>query len=72
MRKLGVPGREELAMGAIATGGVRVLNQGNSRGFHVPDHLMSASREMKNLNSTGAKGTVANGRPWRWPVARLS
>ena len=28
VRKLGVPGREELAMGAIATGGVRVLNQG--------------------------------------------
>lgn len=26
VRKLGVPGREELAMGAIATGGVRVLN----------------------------------------------
>ena len=27
VRKLGVPGREELAMGAIASGGVRVLNQ---------------------------------------------
>jgi putative phosphoribosyl transferase len=27
VRKLGVPGQEELAMGAIATGGVRVLNQ---------------------------------------------
>lgn len=26
VRKLGVPGREELAMGALATGGVRVLN----------------------------------------------
>lgn len=26
VRKLGVPGREELAMGAIASGGVRVLN----------------------------------------------
>ena len=26
VRKLGVPGREELAMGAIATGGVRLLN----------------------------------------------
>jgi predicted phosphoribosyltransferase len=28
VRKLGVPGHEELAMGAIATGGVRVLNDG--------------------------------------------
>jgi len=27
VRKLGVPGHEELAMGAIASGGVRVLNQ---------------------------------------------
>src|ERR1700692_2011307 len=26
VRKLGVPGHDELAMGAIATGGVRVLN----------------------------------------------
>lgn len=27
VRKLGVPGREELAMGAIASGGVQVLNE---------------------------------------------
>src|SRR5262245_58981154 len=33
VRKLGVPGHEELAMGAIATGGVRVLNR------DVVDHL---------------------------------
>ena len=26
VRKLGVPGQEELAMGAIASGGIRVLN----------------------------------------------
>ena len=26
VRKLGVPGHEELAMGALASGGVRVLN----------------------------------------------
>jgi len=46
VRKLGVPGREELAMGAIATGGVRVLNQEIVRGFHIPDHLIErVSRE---------------------------
>jgi putative phosphoribosyl transferase len=27
VRKLGLPGRRELAMGAIVTGGVRVLNR---------------------------------------------
>src|SRR5439155_9333084 len=26
VRKLGIPGHEELAMGAIATGGVRIIN----------------------------------------------
>jgi len=32
VRKLGVPGREELAMGAIASGGIRVLNDSVIRG----------------------------------------
>ncbi len=27
VRKLGVPGQEELAMGALASGGVRVINE---------------------------------------------
>ncbi len=31
VRKLGVPGHEELAMGAIATGGVRVLDESTHR-----------------------------------------
>ena len=35
VRKLGVPGYEELAMGAIASGGVRVLNQDVIRSLHV-------------------------------------
>src|SRR5262249_53322886 len=37
VRKLGVPGQEELAMGAIATGGVRVLNNNVLRYVGVPD-----------------------------------
>jgi putative phosphoribosyl transferase len=35
VRKLGVPGHEELALGAIASGGVRVLNEDVVR--HVPN-----------------------------------
>ena len=31
VRKLGVPGYEELAMGAVASGGLRVLNDNNER-----------------------------------------
>jgi putative phosphoribosyl transferase len=37
VRKLGVPGHEELAMGAIASGGVRVLNEGVIGALHVSD-----------------------------------
>ncbi len=35
VRKLGVPGHEELAMGAIATGGVVVLNESVLRHAHI-------------------------------------
>lgn len=42
VRKLGVPGREELAMGAIASGGVRVLNRSVVEGLHIPDHVIAA------------------------------
>jgi predicted phosphoribosyltransferase len=42
VRKLGVPGYEELAMGAVATGGVRVLNEPVVRGLHIPDHVIDA------------------------------
>src|SRR5919198_382735 len=37
VRKLGVPGQEELAMGAIATGGVRVLNEEVVAALHIPE-----------------------------------
>jgi putative phosphoribosyl transferase len=35
VRKLGVPGHDELAMGAIASGGVRVLNTSVIMGLHI-------------------------------------
>ncbi|MBZ9869405.1 erythromycin esterase family protein [Mesorhizobium sp. BR1-1-9] len=42
VRKLGVPGYEELAMGAIATSGVRVLNDEVVEGLAVPPHVIDA------------------------------
>src|ERR671938_547113 len=42
VRKLGVPGYEELAMGAIATGGARVLNEDVIRGMRIPDNVVDA------------------------------
>jgi predicted phosphoribosyltransferase len=51
VRKLGVPGYEELAMGAVATGGVRVLNDNIVSGLHIPDYLIDAvaNRELEEL-----------------------
>src|SRR5438477_5499014 len=51
VRKLGVPGYEELAMGAIATGGVRVLNDEIVRGLGISEHEIDAvvTRELHEL-----------------------
>ena len=42
VRKLGTPGRRELAMGAIATGGVRVLNEEVVGGLGIPMDVIDA------------------------------
>ena len=51
VRKLGVPGHEELAMGAVATGGVRVLNEQIVRALRIPDDVIDAvtMREQEEL-----------------------
>ncbi len=50
-RKLGMPGDEELAIGAIATGGVRVLNQDLIDYLRVPQELVEevTTREQREL-----------------------
>ena len=40
VRKLGVPGHDELAMGAVATGGVRVLNDEIVRSLRIPEYVI--------------------------------
>ena len=42
VRKLGVPGEEELAMGAVATGGVRVLNERLTTALGIPAYVIDA------------------------------
>jgi predicted phosphoribosyltransferase len=42
VRKLGVPGHEELAMGAVASGGVRVLNDHVVAGLGIPEYVIDA------------------------------
>lgn len=43
VRKLGVPGHEELAMGAIASGGVRVLNEDLVHTLRIPEPVIEAA-----------------------------
>jgi predicted phosphoribosyltransferase len=52
VRKLGVPGHEELAMGAIASGGVLVLNEDVVRRLDIPEELIErvAIRERQELH----------------------
>src|ERR1700682_5031988 len=51
VRKLGVPGYEELAMGAVAAGSVRVLNDQLIERLGIPDHVIDAvvARERQEL-----------------------
>ena len=42
VRKLGVPGHEELAMGAIASGGVRVINDAVVQALRIPASTIDA------------------------------
>jgi erythromycin esterase-like protein/predicted phosphoribosyltransferase len=51
VRKLGVPGYEEVAMGAVAGGGVRILNNDVVKGLNIPDYIIEAvtAREREEL-----------------------
>ncbi|HLN00180.1 MAG TPA: phosphoribosyltransferase [Bryobacteraceae bacterium] len=51
VRKLGTPGQEELAMGAIASGGIRVLNDEVVQSLHVPERVIDSvtARELREL-----------------------
>ena len=51
VRKLGIPGHEETGMGAIATGGVRVLNARIIESIHIPENEIDAvaAKEQREL-----------------------
>lgn len=51
VRKLGVPGQEELAIGAIATGGVRIFNNDVVQFLDIPNELIEkiAANEQQKL-----------------------
>ena len=49
VRKLGVPDREELAMGAIASGDVRVLNDDTIDWLQIPRSIIDRITEMEKV-----------------------
>lgn len=64
VRKLGVPGHEELAMGAIGTGGTRVLNPDVIATLHITNDTVVevAQRERRELERREA--AYRDGRPF--------
>jgi predicted phosphoribosyltransferase len=63
VRKLGVPDQEELAMGAIASGGVVVVNDEVVRGFGVPAPVVRRVVEQERRELERRERAYREGRP---------
>ena len=63
VRKLGVPGYEELAMGAIASGGVRVINDDVVRQLAIPGEVIDAVAAEERRELERRERAYRNGRP---------
>jgi len=63
VRKLGVPGQEELAMGAIATGGIRVLNDEIVRELGLTPAAIDRVAAREELELARREQLYRDGRP---------
>jgi predicted phosphoribosyltransferase len=63
VRKLGAPGYEELAMGAIASGGVRVLNETVVRQLQVTDEEIEEVARRESAELQRREKAFRNDRP---------
>src|SRR5207302_345843 len=63
VRKLGVPGYEELAMGAVATGGVRVLNDQIVERLGLPEYVIDAVAAREHQELARRERLYRGGRP---------
>lgn len=64
VRKLGMPGQEELAMGAIARGGVRVLNREVLDGSGISDEEIEEVTRYERQELERRERTYRGDRPW--------
>ncbi len=72
VRKLGVPGHEELAMGAIATGGARTLNHDVIRYLHIPGEVIDEVTEREERELERRERLYRDNRPARSPRDRVT
>jgi predicted phosphoribosyltransferase len=63
VRKLGVPGHEELAMGAVATGGVRVLNDEVVTSLRISEKQIDAATSQQREELKRRERLYRDGRP---------
>lgn len=63
VRKLGVPGHEELAMGALASGGVRLLNESVVRQLGISPAAIDAVAENEQRELERRERLYRGGRP---------
>ena len=63
VRKLGLPGHPELAMGAIASGGVRVLNDDVVRWYDIPDRAIDDVARAEQAELERREQEYRQGRP---------
>lgn len=63
VRKLGLPGHPEYAMGAIATGGVRVLNEEAIGWYRVPDAVIEQVVAEQQRELQRREAAYRDGRP---------
>ena len=63
VRKLGVPGHEEFAMGAIATGGVRVIDRATVEGLDIPAYAIEEAVEREGRELERRELQYRGGRP---------
>jgi predicted phosphoribosyltransferase len=63
VRKLGVPGHAELAMGAIASGGVRVLNEGVIKQYCISNQVIDRAAAREQLAVDQQELVYRNGNP---------
>ncbi|HEY8461822.1 MAG TPA: phosphoribosyltransferase [Blastocatellia bacterium] len=71
VRKLGVPGHEELAMGAIATGGARYLNRDVIEHLRIPEEVIDEVTEQEKLELERRERLYRDNRPARSPRDRV-